>query len=227
MPDLELKSASGQLDFKSLKEDGEFSGYAAIYGNVDQGGDIVEKGAFDESLECHKGAGTMPKMLWHHNPREVIGVYTKFESDDYGLRAEGKLLTAIPLAAQAYVLMKAKAVDGLSIGYRTVKAATDDMGNRLLKTLNLYETSVVTFPMNQLATVSDVKQLTSIRDVERLLRDAGVPANFAKLVASHGYEEAKSIIEQKQRDAAGEDEVTEEQKLLMIRIQQLKEKLNA
>lgn len=195
-----------KLETKELGRDGQFSGYASVYGNVDQGGDIVEAGAFRAALDPSK---PKPKMLWQHDPSQVIGVWDGLQDDATGLRASGRLLTEIQKGHEALILMKAGAIDGLSIGYRVTETdyiVTPKGTVRQIKSADLLEISVVTFPMNPKSLVTDVKQLQSPREVETILRNAGVPAAFAKLVASHGFDEAKSRLAVDQRDADTRDD---------------------
>ena len=119
------------------------SGYASLFGKSDQGGDTVEKGAYGASLA--KGRGV--KMLWQHDPTQPIGVWDEVREDATGLWVKGRLLTDVAKGREAASLIAAKAIDGLSIGYRTVKARKDDKGGRFLSELELWEVSLVTFPM--------------------------------------------------------------------------------
>lgn len=119
------------------------SGYASLFGKSDQGGDIVEQGAYAASL----AKGRSIKMLWQHDPAQPIGVWDEVREDDRGLWVKGRLLTDVAKGREAASLIGAGAIDGLSIGYRTVKARKDDKGGRLLSELELWEVSLVTFPM--------------------------------------------------------------------------------
>ncbi|WP_333713730.1 HK97 family phage prohead protease [Yoonia sp.] len=119
------------------------SGYASLFGAPDQGGDIVERGAYAASLA--KGRGV--KMLWQHDPAQPIGVWDEVREDAKGLWVKGRLLTDVAKGREAASLIAAKAIDGLSIGYRTLKARKDDAGQRRLTELELWEVSLVTFPM--------------------------------------------------------------------------------
>jgi HK97 family phage prohead protease len=119
------------------------SGYASLFGAADQGGDTVQRGAYAVSLS--KGRGV--KMLWQHDPAQPIGVWDDVREDDKGLWVKGRLLTDVAKGREAASLIAAKAIDGLSIGYRTVKAAKGADGGRLLSELELWEVSLVTFPM--------------------------------------------------------------------------------
>lgn len=122
-------------------------GYASLFGKADQGRDVVQAGAYTASLERLKAEGRSVKMLWQHDPAQPIGVWDEVIEDDMGLYVRGRLLADVPRAAEAAALLKAGAIDGLSIGYRTVKATKDERGQRLLHELELWEVSLVTFPM--------------------------------------------------------------------------------
>ncbi|WP_341366352.1 HK97 family phage prohead protease [Yoonia sp. BS5-3] len=119
------------------------SGYASLFGKADQGGDTVQRGAYRSSL----AKGRSIKMLWQHDPAQPIGVWDEVREDDRGLWVKGRLLTDVAKGREAASLIGAGAIDGLSIGYRTVKAQKDDKGGRLLSELELWEVSLVTFPM--------------------------------------------------------------------------------
>lgn len=122
-------------------------GYASLFGVPDQGGDIVEPGAYGQSLDTMKAAGSRPKMLWQHDAAQPIGVWEKLHEDAKGLWVKGRLLDTVAQGREAIALISAGAVDGLSIGYRTLVSQQNDKGQRILKQLELWEVSVVTFPM--------------------------------------------------------------------------------
>lgn len=153
------KSRTIGLSIKSVADDGTFEGLLSPYGNVDQGGDVVEPGAFTNSLKAN--GNTVP-MLWQHKPDCPIGSLQLDDRED-GLWCKGTLLLDIAEAQKAYSLLKAKIINGLSIGYETVKAKSIN-GVRHLLELNLFEGSVVTFPMNTSALISAVKQRESKGD---------------------------------------------------------------
>lgn len=195
------------LEIKSLDEKGSFEGYGSIFGNKDSYNDIVVKGAFSGYLAKNKPQSV--KLLWQHNTTEPIGVYDEIYEDDKGLYVRGRLLIEdIARAREAYALMKAGAIDGLSIGF-TIDANGSEFakgGIRKLTSLSLWEISVVTFPANPKAQVANVKEnimedITNIRDFENFLRDAGgFSKSQAVAIASHGF------VKGLQRDA----EVSEE-----------------
>ena len=122
-------------------------GYASVFGVADQGGDIVEKGAYDKSLKALGAQGRRVKMLWQHDAAQPIGVWEELREDGHGLYVKGRLLSEIGKGREAAALIAAGAIDGLSIGYRTVVAQRDAKGRRLLSELELWDVSLVTFPM--------------------------------------------------------------------------------
>lgn len=165
--------AAVELDTKAVQEDGSFSGYAAVFGTKDQGGDIIRKGAFAASLAAIPAARV--KMLWQHARDEPIGVWTSFTEDDHGLKAEGRLILETARGREAHALMKAGALDGLSIGYRTVRASQDAAKSaRILEEVSLREVSIVTFPMHPESKISNVKSndetIAAIRAATNLIK---------------------------------------------------------
>ena len=129
-------------------EQGRIKGYASRFGEPDQAGDIVMPGAFTASLERLRKEGRTVKMLWQHDPAQPIGVWSKVLENKTGLWVTGEVLTDLQQGREAAILMKAGAIDGLSIGYRVVKAEPNrDTGGRLLHEVDLWEVSLVTFPM--------------------------------------------------------------------------------
>lgn len=185
-----MQKIAFNLELKELGEDGTFSGYASTFGNKDQGGDIVMPGAFERSLKAKGPRGV--KMLADHDPRQRIGVWTAIEEDSKGLKVEGRLLTEKSNAREAYVDLKAGALDGLSIGGRTASDAYDGRKRaRLIKEFDLYEISLVSFPMNELARIEAVKaaaRIKTIREFEDFLRDEGGFSHAAaKAIAAGGF----------------------------------------
>ena len=156
------KTLDAVLDVKMLNAEGEFEGYASTFGNVDQGGDIVMKGAFKASLREIKKEKRLLPMLWQHDQTEPIGVYKTIVEDDIGLKVTGKILiNSGDLAKRAYELLKEKALGGMSIGYRMFPGTYEyDDKERVtrLKKIDLREISLVTMPMNIAARVTGVKK---------------------------------------------------------------------
>lgn len=165
------------FEIKSVSEDGTFEGYGSVFGVVDSYKEIVERGAFAESLSDWNQKKRMPALLWQHRSGEPVGVWSFMQEDDVGLRVHGKLALKTARGAEAYELLQMRAISGLSIGYVTREDSYDKVtGIRSLKKLDLWEVSLVTFPANDAARVSTVKSIESIeslKDAEGLLRDAG------------------------------------------------------
>lgn len=131
----------------TVKDGHVIEGYASVFGMTDRGGDIVEAGAYSRSLSVLKREGRRVKMLWQHDPAQPIGVWDDVREDARGLFVRGRILDGVARGREAAQLLQAGAIDGLSIGYRTVTARKDENGRRLLKDLELWEVSLVTFPM--------------------------------------------------------------------------------
>jgi HK97 family phage prohead protease len=130
-----------------LADGARIEGYASLFGLPDQGGDVVLPGAYAASLAEMAGAGRKVKMLWQHDPAQPIGVWDEVREDAQGLYVKGRLLSDVARGRDAMALVGAGAVDGLSIGYRTRRAERDGKGRRMLAELELWEVSLVTFPM--------------------------------------------------------------------------------
>lgn len=190
---LQTKNSGEPLDSKAVSDAGVIEGYASIFGNVDSYGEIVEPGAFADSLVKSRRAGRKIKMLWQHDPHQPIGVWDELAEDGKGLWVKGRLLIdESPKAREAHGLLKAGALDGLSIGYRTLKAAPKEgkPGVMSLLQLDLLENSVVTFAANERARVEVVKSildagsLPTVREFEALLREAGFSKTKAVAIAT-------------------------------------------
>jgi uncharacterized protein len=144
------------LQVKSLDTMGRFAGYASVFDVVDNQKDIILRGAFAETL---KGRVGDIKMLWQHQQDEPIGIFKKIFEDASGLYVEGKLLLDVARAKEAYALLKEGAIGGLSIGYSpTQYRLHEKTGTRLISTVELWEISLVTFPANEAAKITVVKQ---------------------------------------------------------------------
>jgi uncharacterized protein len=176
---MEIKYLDRPFEVKAVEETGTFEGYLSVFGNVDGGGDIVMPGAFTDSLAAWKAKGALPPVLWQHRTGEPIGAFLDMKQDSHGLFVKGQLLVAdIARAREARALMKANAITGMSIGYTSVADSVDSQsGMRSIMKADLWEGSVVTFPMNGLAKVTAVKEaiteLETLADAEKFLRDAG------------------------------------------------------
>lgn len=150
----ELLTAGFEL--KSVNEEGVFEGYASIFDAEDRGRDIVARGAFKKTLAERGPRGI--KLLWQHDPTEPIGVIETLREDARGLFVKARLLLDVGRAREALSLMREGALDGLSIGFRTQKSRRDEAkGVRILLDVDLWEISLVTFPMQPAAKVSAFK----------------------------------------------------------------------
>ncbi|WP_050602125.1 HK97 family phage prohead protease [Ruegeria sp. 6PALISEP08] len=164
-------------DGLSVSDDAVIEGYASLFGQVDQGSDVVQRGAYRGSLEGLAKAGQRVKMLWQHDPSQPIGVWDEVREDDKGLWVKGRLLESTQKGREAAELIRAGAMDGLSIGYRTKRAVKNDRGQRVLTELELWEVSLVTFPMLPSARVA-AKGTTP--DAEEALRSIAEVFNDAR-----------------------------------------------
>lgn len=174
-------------------------GLGSVFGNVDQGNDIVLPGAFAKSLQSRK-----PAMLWQHKTDHVIGVWDEMRETGEGLYVKGRILETT-LGNDVYTLAKAGALTGMSIGYGVKDSSIDrKTGVRQLRELVLHEVSLVTFPMNERATITRVKSadgtLMTEREFEEYLRDGGLSWREAKAFVAGGY---KAIATR--RDGEGQE----------------------
>jgi HK97 family phage prohead protease len=150
-----------ETDFSEVSADGTFFGYASIFEEPDLGHDVVMPGAFAKSLKARGASGV--RMLFQHDPASPIGVWQSIREDSRGLLVRGRLMTEVARAREVLALMRAGAIDGLSIGFRTVRARTEaKTGLRRLLEVDLWEISIVTFPMLPGARVSAVKGASEI-----------------------------------------------------------------
>lgn len=171
--ELETKFCGGSGPVE-IGEGHVISGYASLFGLSDQGGDIVQRGAYGSSLERLNGRGGRVKMLWQHDPSQPIGVWDEVREDDKGLWVKGRILTALEKGREAAALIDAGAIDGLSIGYRTVRAEKAAKGRKLAE-LELWEVSLVTFPMLPEARVEakgDLPTDSAFRDLAEVFQTA-------------------------------------------------------
>jgi len=192
------------LDFKSVSQNGTFEGYASLFDKEDLARDVVLPGAFRDSLRKRSVKGI--KLLFQHDPNHVIGVWEDIREDARGLYVKGRLMLDVARAREVLALMSAGALDGLSIGFRTVKGSKDrKTGRRLLQKIDLWEISVVTFPMLPEARISSVldEKLKSSVPTERvferwLTRDAGFTRSQARMIIHSGFKSLAGKL-----DAAG------------------------
>lgn len=190
-----------EFSLKAINENGQFSGYGSVFGVLDSYNEIVAPGAFSESLADYARKGRLPALLWQHRSAEPVGVYTSMVEDKIGLVVEGQLAMKTQRGAEAYELLKMNAISGLSIGFIPRKESRDnDTGITTLEVIDLWETSLVTFPANDAARVSEVKSLEEITDfktAENYLRESGLSRRDAVAFIAR----AKSIFQSESDNA--------------------------
>lgn len=192
-------SEPARLETKAVYEDGTFEGYASLFDAEDMGRDVVMRGAFAESLRAKGAAGI--KMLFQHDPAEPIGVWEEIREDAKGLYVRGRLMTAVAKAREVLSLMRVGALDGLSIGFKAQRTQRDARnGVRRILKLDLWEISVVTFPMLPQARVSAVKMspfresVPTERAFERwLTQEAGLTRSEARALMRDGLGGLKAL----------------------------------
>ena len=176
------------LQIKATGDDGTVEGYGSVFGVRDNYDDVISKGAFLASLNDHKAAGTMPAMLWQHDADKPIGIWTEMIEDEKGLRIKGRLAMETVKGKEAHALLKMGAINGLSIGFMSKEWAYDrETEVRTLTAIDLWEVSLVTFPANEKARVTNVKsadELQAPKDAEKVLRDAGFSKSDATAFVS-------------------------------------------
>jgi len=166
----ERKDFNFKIEVLDSDVPGSFEGYASVFNIVDEGGDVVEQGAFTRTLNNKFASGkkSIP-LLWQHDSRMPMGMITEAHEDNYGLFIKGQIILGSDMSNHCHALMKAGAISGMSIGYDTMKATfpenemiKGDAVMRRLQELRLWEISMVTFPMNDSANVTDVKGMDNV-----------------------------------------------------------------
>lgn len=194
---MELKT----FDLKDVATDERtFTGYAAAYGNEDSDGDIIELGAFADSI---KGGQDKIKILWQHKSQEPIGIPLEMRETDKGLWIKGKISKTVR-GDEAMELMRDGVISAMSVGFMIDKADYDEDGKRRIKSGRLMEFSLVTFPANEQAVIQSVKEVNE-REIERVLREAGVSRTMAKTIVSSGVKSLRDA----ERDTAEKQELLE------------------
>lgn len=193
---MQRKRLNIPLEIKSVSDTGEFEGYGSVFGIEDSYSDVVMPGAFKNSLTQWNKKGRLPAMLWQHQMDQPIGIYTEMKEDEHGLYVKGRLLIDDdPLAKRAYAHLKAKSLGGLSIGFILNDYEYDNqLGVFKLIEIDLWEVSLVTFPANDEARVSDVKNqfksgdIPSPKALEKSLSEAlGFSQEQAQAFMAKGY----------------------------------------
>lgn len=183
---LEFKSASVDIDART------FEGYASTW-DKDLVDDIILPGAFKKTIE-QKFSTKQIKVLWQHNA--PLGMPTEMREDAAGLWVKGRI-SKTALGDEALELMRDGVVSSMSIGFSIPKggAEWDADDNRIIKEIDLFEFSPVTFPANPKAVITAVKSLDA-RDIERILREAGYSRSQAKAIANGGVKSLREAGEE-------------------------------
>jgi uncharacterized protein len=143
--------------FEAPSDAGEFSGYAVIWNDRNGHAERVQRGAFTRTIAEHKRAGTKPLMLWSHDQREIIGVWDELIEDDKGLFVRGRIVLSTTRGKEVFDLLKAGAVNGLSIGFRSGVGKRGADGVRVLTEIDVAEISVVGLPSANRARITSVR----------------------------------------------------------------------
>ncbi len=215
--EFERKTLEVKFNKQDFSEDDEyyyFSGYGAVFDNIDLGNDVIKQGAFTSTL-----SNMMPKLCYQHDMYQPLGIFTEAKEDDYGLFVKGKMPKANSQCKDVACLIKCGAIDSMSIGYSIQKYNYDENTKiRFLNEIKLYEVSFVTLPMNPKAKITAFKsedgaEIKSIRDIENILKNqGGFSAKESKTLISKikefsscdESEEAEVKQEKEERDAASE-----------------------
>lgn len=176
------------IQIKEAKADGSFTGYAAVFNNIDLGRDVIMPGAFSELKTTADG---QIRIALDHDLKRLAGK-AKVSQDDHGLKVEGQLTLGVSYVNDAYELMKTGVLDGLSVGFDIPPggAAYEDRDGfyvRIISKAILWEFSLVAFGMNPEAKIETIKAATNIRDFEAQLRGLGYSQREAKALSSGGF----------------------------------------
>jgi len=196
------------LKLKSLGADGEISGYASVFNVTDRQGDVVLKGAFQNVIKKFVN-GKKPKLLWQHDASSPIGIIEEIYEDDYGLFVKGQLLLEIPKAKEVYFLLKNKAIDGFSIGYK-IKNRYFENNLKYITEVDLLEISVVTFPACESATIEEIKSIKEETNMtktlplsENLNRDSHLNSDFNDYIRKGRDDFLKKSLSDKDESCGG------------------------
>lgn len=213
------------FEVKSAGEDGTFEGILSKYGNVDLAGDICLRGCFAKDIATR---GNKRPLLWQHEKHQPIGSYTLTDSDD-ALTIAGRFNLGVAQGREAYALVKAGDITGLSIGYVVNDADFDAEGHRLLKDVTLYEGSVVTFPCNTEANVTSVKEEDPMASDEMKEALESLEARIKaceEALEALGKKEDPETDEEEKEDSEVEGEDEEEEKSLKLALEHLNKAIN-
>jgi hypothetical protein len=177
-----------------IDADGTVEGSASLFGEVDQARDTVMPGAFAQTLKL-RGPRRIP-MLFQHDPSEPVGVWLELREDSRGLYARGKLIPEVMRSRELLALIKAGAIDGLSIGFKTVRGRVDPKSRiRKLDQVDLWEISIVTFPLLAGARVRAVKTAAVHDQVDERLLRRHPRVSFARARADREWKQVARMSE--------------------------------
>lgn len=171
-----MKYLSPQCYIKSTSDEGHIEGYASIFNVQDEQGDVVRVGAFKKNIAAMQESGKFPKMLWQHDVKKPIGIWDEIYEDEHGLFVKGRLLLDVKRGREIWSLLKNKAIDGLSIGYKTAKRVNGSE----LSDIELMEISIVTFPACTDAKIDTIK--SSVQDEKAISETDKQIDSFAEIV---------------------------------------------
>ncbi len=191
-----MKFLAPTFYIKSTSDEGHIEGYASVFNVVDEQGDNVIPGAFKKAIEKFKSTNKMPKMLWQHDTKKPIGVWEEIEETEHGLFVKGRILLDLKYGREAWSLLKNKAIDGLSIGYKTTKRARGK-NSSLLNDIDLLEISIVTFPACPDASVETVKADSEIQHFECNDEDTKIINTSSEDIKSSNVEDNQSLTDQR------------------------------
>lgn len=181
---------AGDFEVKADSNDsGRIKGYGAYYGNIDRGMDVIKQGAFSD-------INRSVKMLYQHDASKLLGTWDIVTEDEKGLMVEGDINLKTTLGRDVYELAKSGALSDMSVGFKTQDYEYDSKSVRHIKKAELFEVSLVSFPMNEKANILSVKSsdIETERDFEHFLKQAGYSNKQAKIITNHGF---KAFMEKK------------------------------
>ena len=170
-----METKDFMFDIKSVEDNGIVEGYAAVFGNKDLGDDIIDPGAFKKTINERKNV----PLLWYHQPPEVLGLVFEMEEDNKGLKSRSQINLDTQLGREKFSLIRQGAIKGMSIGFETIKETWDGTVRRI-KEIKLWEISLVTFPMNPLAQVTNIKAVVPFQDLPLADKDREWGASEAR-----------------------------------------------
>ena len=222
-----METRAFPLKLKSVSSDGTFVGYGSTYGNTDLQGDIVQPGAFAQSIQS-QGKGY--PLLWVHDQETPLGI-AKISDSKTGLLVEGSLLMTDPNAVRVHGHLQLGSVKGLSIGFAhpdPAKTSWDDDGNRILREIKLFELSLCPVPANPLAVVTSVKSLAQVEQFMQAIRSKATTPDaemMAHLNTIHEHVLALLGIDDPEDDEDDDPDAIDEDaaKSLLAEIQELTE----